>query len=196
MSVEDLIEVNPAAPRGLRTSKFIEDVDAFMADKQPEPVLGLQKELLEKFKLMERNHERERQTFRGKLPDLQQAIEAVEALTKLNEKEDDKLEYTVSYKLADTIYAQATILRTKTVQLWLGAETLMEYPLEEAKDLLQRNLVKAETKLNEIDKALEYCRTQIVVAEVNMARFINYGVRRRQQQQQQQQDPVQQQHLP
>lgn len=40
----------------------------------------------------------------------------------------------------------------RSVNMWLGANVMVEYPLEEAKELLGKNLSNAETNLDVINK--------------------------------------------
>ena len=59
--------------------------------------------------------------------------------------EDDIL---VDYMISDTIWAKAKVNKeVNTVNLWLGANTMVEYTLEEAKNLLSKNLVNAKGNL-------------------------------------------------
>ena len=56
---------------------------------------------------------------------------------------------------------------------------MLEYPLEEAVELLSHKLDAAERNLKGIVEDLEFLREQITVMEVNTARVYNYDVRRR-----------------
>ncbi len=46
----------------------------------------------------------------------------------------------VDFQLSDNIWSKATIRRTGAVNLWLGANVMLEYLYEDALDLLKRNL--------------------------------------------------------
>jgi Prefoldin subunit len=56
---------------------------------------------------------------------------------------------------------------------------MLEYPLDEAVELLTNKLDAAERNLKGIVEDLEFLREQITVMEVNTARVYNYDVRRR-----------------
>jgi hypothetical protein len=56
---------------------------------------------------------------------------------------------------------------------------MLEYPIEEAQQLLENNLVTATKNLEEIQSDLEFLRDQRVTTEVNMARVFNWNVRRK-----------------
>lgn len=48
------------------------------------------------------------------------------------------LQATFDFSLAEQVYAKATVQNVTTVNLWLGANVMLEYPLAEAKNLLVR----------------------------------------------------------
>jgi len=56
---------------------------------------------------------------------------------------------------------------------------MLEYPLDEAVELLSNKLEAAERNLQGVVEDLEFLREQITVMEVNTARVYNYHVRRR-----------------
>ena len=43
---------------------------------------------------------------------------------------------TVDFSLSQQIYAKAKVKDVTSVGLWLGADVMLDYPLEEAKELL------------------------------------------------------------
>ena len=60
---------------------------------------------------------------------------------------------------------------------------MLEYPLEEAVELLTNKLDAAERNVKGIIEDLEFLREQITVMEVNTARVYNYDVRRKREEQ-------------
>ena len=85
----------------------------------------------------------------------------------------------VDFELVKHVYSQAEITDHKKVYLWLGADTMVEYGVEEAKALLGQNLKNAETTLASADKQLLYVRDNITTTEVSIARVYNYDVEKR-----------------
>ncbi|WVQ97861.1 hypothetical protein IAU59_004977 [Kwoniella sp. CBS 9459] len=83
------------------------------------------------------------------------------------------------FELNDTLYAEAEIAETGEVGLWLGANTMLMYPLQEAIDLLTDKLATAKKSHEETVEDLEWLREQITVMEVNFARVHNWDVKRR-----------------
>lgn len=79
----------------------------------------------------------------GKVPEIQKAIQIVEYLSLEHE-----VDMQMDFLLTDTIWAKATVPKeTKTVCLWLGANTMVEFQFEEAKHLLANNLENAVSNL-------------------------------------------------
>ncbi|RMX62729.1 hypothetical protein DD238_007098 [Peronospora effusa] len=58
---------------------------------------------------------------------------------------------------------------------------MVEYPYEEAQELLEKNVALATEKLAQIEEDLSFLRDSIITTEVNIARIFNHDVRRRRQ---------------
>ncbi|TXT05936.1 hypothetical protein VHUM_03697 [Vanrija humicola] len=86
---------------------------------------------------------------------------------------------TTLFELNDTLFAQAEVNETGEVGLWLGANTMLMYPLAEASELLSGKLVSAKKSLADAVEDLEWIREQVTVMEVNFARVHNWDVKRR-----------------
>ncbi|ORX34442.1 Prefoldin subunit-domain-containing protein [Kockovaella imperatae] len=86
------------------------------------------------------------------------------------------------FELNDTLYAEAEVEETGEVGIWLGANTMLTYPLQEAIDLLEGKLGSARKSLEEVLEDLEWIREQVTVMEVNFARVHNWDVKRRREQ--------------
>lgn len=54
------------------------------------------------------------------------------------------------------LFLQANIKPTKTVYLWLGANVMLEYTLEDAEKLLTTNVSKAKENLSYIQHDLDF----------------------------------------
>lgn len=64
---------------------------------------------------------------------------------------------------------QAVLQDTSSVCLWLGANVMLEYPLQEAHDLLARNYENARTSLDTIKKDMLTLRDSITTTEARAA---------------------------
>jgi len=82
--------------------------------------------------------------------------------------------------LADHVYIKAKIPPVDKIGLWLGANVMLEYDLNEGEELLVSKKAKAENNLKATQEIIDTVREQITVTEVNMARIYNWDVKRRQ----------------
>lgn len=151
--------------------KFIEDVETFMKDKQIGETLQGLDEKLQKYRFLEINLLQKRARLKRQMPDFEQSLEVIKLLEK---KQDLETHFLMSSQL----YSHARVPPTDKVCLWLGANVMLEYPLPEAKELLNNNLKTTISSLKQIDEDLEYLRDQITTSEVNLARVYNWNVKR------------------
>lgn len=82
--------------------------------------------------------------------------------------------------LAHNLYARAEVPPTNNVGLWLGANVMLEYSLEQAEELLTKNHNQAKLTMEQTEKDLDFLKDQITTTEVNIARVYNWDVKRRQ----------------
>lgn len=125
---------------------------------------------------MEVNLLQRRKVLEEKIPEIEKTIAMVDLLT---EKQDSQEPLYTDFELNDTLYAKAKIEATGSVYLWLGANVMLEYTCEEAKDLLTSKLDTAKNSLKNTLEDLEFLRSQITTMEVNTARVYNWDVKQR-----------------
>merc|ERR1712194_2443 len=125
-----------------------------------------------------------------KLPDIESALALVELLIEKREKAEaceGEDNFQVKYNLAENVYGTAQVpSKQNTVMLWLGASVLLEYTLDEAKTLLEKNLASAKDQLEVARRDGRFVRSQITTTEVNIARVHNHGVLLRQKEEEKQ----------
>ena len=113
----------------------------------------------------------------GKVPHIEKAIDMVDLLLA---KETSNEQITVDFELSDHVYTKATINKgTQSVYLWLGANVMVEYSLQEAKDLLEQNKRNAKSNIDNHEKDLSFVRDSITTLEVSLARVYNWDVMQR-----------------
>ncbi|KAI9268778.1 Prefoldin subunit-domain-containing protein [Sporodiniella umbellata] len=151
-------------PRGIPSSPFVERVEDYVSPEEPVEVV------LKKFQ------EAIRKVLEEKIPEIEKTIAMVDLLT---EKKDTQEPLYTDYELNDTLYAKARIEATGSVYLWLGANVMLEYSCEEAKDLLTSKLDTAKNSRKNTMEDLEFLRSQITTMEVNTARVYNWDVKQR-----------------
>jgi hypothetical protein len=125
------------------------------------------------------------QNYTVKIPDIEKSLALVKMLQKKREEvdgTDDNEDAVVitRYNLCDNVYGKAEVdTSVGIVNLWLGANVMLEYTYQEAMDLLQHNLSSAQTELVSVKEDLALVRDQIVTSEVSMSRIFNWDVRRK-----------------
>jgi prefoldin subunit 5 len=157
-------------------AEFIEDVATFIGDKPVEPLLHELQERYSQYKLVETQCTQRKQRLMAKLPEIEKALDIVKLLI---EKQDGGDDITADYELADNVYAKAKLQNVTSVNLWLGAKVMVEYPLEEARDLLETQLNNCRTNIKTQSNNLDLLRENIITTEVCLARIFNYDVERR-----------------
>lgn len=151
--------------------EFINDVETFMKGKEVTPTLQSLDERLQKYRFLEVNLLQKRARLRRQLPDFEKSIEVIKLL-------ETKEELNTHFLMSSQLYSKARIPPTDHVGLWLGANVMLEYPLDEAKALLSKNQSTSLSNLKQIDEDLEFLRDQITTSEVNLARIYNWNVKR------------------
>ncbi|ETV95272.1 hypothetical protein H310_11174 [Aphanomyces invadans] len=165
--------------RGIPSALFVEDVVKFVGADPVEGIIGALQQLFSKYKFMETNLTKTKQSLKVKIPDTKKDLAMLEHLISQRGK-DENIE--THFSLADNVFAKATIdAQVQTVCIWLGANVMVEYSFDEALSLLKNNLHTAEQRLEQIESDLGFLRDQIITTEVNMARIFNHDVRRRRQ---------------
>ncbi|KAF1887585.1 hypothetical protein Lal_00040639 [Lupinus albus] len=86
---------------------------------------------------------------------------------------------TADFEVSEGMYSRARIEEIDSVCLCLGANVMLEYSLEEATDLLQKNLDNAKGSLEVLVADLHFLRDQVTITQVTIARVYNWDVHQR-----------------
>ncbi|KDR22919.1 Prefoldin subunit 3, partial [Zootermopsis nevadensis] len=159
---------------------FQDDVDKFMdleenggdADK----VLRRLDEQHSKYKFMEYSLASKRRRLKNQIPDLENSLDMIKLL---QQQRDNPKEIETEFLLSEQVYFKALVPPTDKVCLWLGANVMLEYTLEDATNLLVKNIDTAKKNLGYVEHDLDFLR-QFTTTEVNMARVYNWDVKKRQ----------------
>jgi len=115
--------------------------------------------------------------YQVKIPDLEKSLSLVKTLKKKKEQGETTI---TRYNLADSIYGKAEVDTSQgIVNLWLGANVMLEYTYEEAIEFLSHNEATARKEFKTVKEDLAFVRDQIVTSEVSMTRIFNWDVRKR-----------------
>jgi prefoldin subunit 5 len=144
---------------------------------------------------MQVNTERRAVGLREKIPDIQKTLDTVKFLktrdvcfvssgcdvkcSELTCVQADAEPLETTFELNDTLYAKAEVPATEEVYLWLGANVMLAYPLDEAAALLESKLSAAQMSLDNCEEDLDFLREQVTTLEVATARVYNWDVAQR-----------------
>ncbi|KAJ1954602.1 hypothetical protein IWQ62_005720 [Dispira parvispora] len=166
-------------PRGIPQAPFIDNVEAYLKQNESaEITLKKFAETLSKYRFMENNMLQRKHSLETKIPEIEKTLAMVEHLIS---KQGTGEPIHTRFELHDTCYAKARIDSTDQVYLWLGANVMLEYTLEEAHTLLKDKLATARSTLTTTTDDVEFLREQVTTMEVNTARVYNWDVKQRQQ---------------
>ncbi|OWB72873.1 hypothetical protein B5S31_g2597 [[Candida] boidinii] len=203
----DRLSTEEKNPRGIPKAKFIEKVEDFInpktsSDADVSTFLSELETRLQQYKFMEESKRNTLRSLNTKIPDIKNNLSMVKFLKEkkegkngddddddddddldLDEDENTKGKIEVNYELNDTLYSTATVDTEKldSVGLWLGANVMLEYPLDEAINMLVERLKIAENSKKITLEDIEYLRENITTMEVNISRAYNWGVNLRKQ---------------
>ncbi|KAH8706710.1 Prefoldin subunit-domain-containing protein [Ilyonectria robusta] len=167
-------DATPSNPRGIPYAPFVDRVEDYVATRDDvEPTLRSFQEMISKYQFMELNLQRRMTGLKEKIPDIQKTLDSVKFL-KLRKDDDEPIQTT--FELNDTLYAKADIPATEEVYIWLGANVMLSYPIDEAETLLSQKLSTAKTSLSNCEEDLDFLREQITTMEVAIARVYNWEV--------------------
>ena len=108
---------------------------------------------------------------------IEEITESIAAIDHMQANTDKTL--TLDYELGETLYAKASVEPGAKVHLWLGANILLEYELEEAKTLLESKLQDNKNALERIRHDQKFTREQLTVVEVSVSRLVNHVIESR-----------------
>merc|ERR1711988_1577333 len=173
--------MEPREGSSIPTQEFIEDVPGHTKKfNTVQEALTAQDTMLSKYRFMEQQMLAQRQSLLAKRPDLQRSVHMVEKLVAARDEGEDELKTT--FQLGTSLYADAEIPVSEDLEvgLWLGANVMVQFPLDEAQGLVKDNLSQCEAIIDQLDNDIDFVKDQIVTAEVNLARIYNNDVRERQ----------------
>ena len=161
--------------RGIPQAIFLEDVDKHMEKEQSsEKVLQKLDEQYQKYKFMEVNLIQKKNRLKSQVPDIKSALSSINLL---KQKKDTSEAIKSQFMLSGQLYANAKVPATSKVCLWLGANVMLEYEINDAETLLTKNLTVAQDNLTELDDDFNFLRDQITTTEVSIARIYNWDVK-------------------
>ena len=143
-------------------------MNAHVEGKTIDEVMTEMRRRYSQYKRLEAELQQQRIRLSTQLPDVRRSLEAVETLVEKRERGDER-GTTVKYQLTEGTFADAEVGTPESVYLWLGANVMLEYPLDEAKELLETNVKACESGLEANARDLAVLKDNVTVMEVRAA---------------------------
>ncbi|AGO12551.1 AaceriAER210Cp [[Ashbya] aceris (nom. inval.)] len=178
--MDSLFNSTKTNPRGIPEAPFVERVEDFIKDPSEfELCFNKFQERLSKYKFMQESKLSTIAQLKAKIPDIENALAMCRLLKAKQTSEEPVLE--TNYQLNETLYTRAAIDASEdlNVGLWLGADVMLEYPIDEAVELLMQKLEDARRNLAISNEDVDFLRENITTMEVNCARLYNWDVEKR-----------------
>ena len=86
-------------------------------------------------------------------------------------------EIKTQFEVSDQLYSEGTIKEFDNVAIWLGANVMMEFPIDEAVEFLEKRIVISIEKIKVLQSDIDFTRKQMNIVEVNRSRVYNAGVK-------------------
>ncbi|CAI2298613.1 unnamed protein product [Caenorhabditis sp. 36 PRJEB53466] len=171
-------ESEKLSARGVPKCELIEDVAGWLAKEKmsPEEAEVVTREKYGKYKYVESSLTAQKARMGEKLPDFDNSLTIIGTLIAKRAANES---FETTFLLSDDVYSKATVQKPETVSLWLGANVMVEYGLEEAKQMLEKNRSSVQKVVDELTRELDYLKDQITTTEVNLSHIINYAVAKR-----------------
>eukprot|EP01133_Synstelium_polycarpum_P016020 gene16020-19068_t len=150
---------------------FIENVEEYLKDRDLEVTFKTLQEGYSKYKYFESKLTNNVSILTNRSKQLQETMEIVDRIAS---KQDDT--FSMNYELSEGVFSSAEITQPKSVYLWLGANVMLEYSFEEAKQVLTRNKLSVDKQLQDTIQDLGFVKDQITTTDVNVSRVYNYDV--------------------
>lgn len=176
-TMDTLFNSTKTNPRGIPEAPFVEKVETYIKDPNDfELCFGKFQERLSKYKFMQESKSSNVKQLKTRIPDLENSLRICRTL----KAKDEPIE--TSYQLNDTLFTKASVETGDDLRigLWLGADVMLEYPVDEAIELLTQKLADSKENLRISLEDMEFLRENITTMEVNCARLYNWDVERRQ----------------
>jgi prefoldin subunit 5 len=167
--------------KALPTVEFVEDVDSFMnlPANANNAALTLKREedMRTRLKMLEANNVDTKKRLQSQTEELTKTLEM---LSEIKRRKIQNEEMSTHFRFADHVFLKAKVPPADKIGLWLGANVMLEFDLEEGETLLKEKSAKAAESLKMTNALIDAVRELVTTTEVNMARIYNWDVKRRQ----------------
>lgn len=147
----------------------VPEIPAFSNPDDGMVVLAAFKERLSKYNFVFESLFSQKRHLLKKLPEIQSALESAQFI----QSKRGCGELSTMYPLTENCHAEATIEPGEKVFVWLGANVMVEYTVEDAIALLNKGKTDAESSLVAVERDIRSLRDCITTSEVRIATIHN-----------------------
>ncbi|CAK5076230.1 unnamed protein product [Meloidogyne enterolobii] len=175
-TIESLSVEERMKRRNILKALVLENVENYLTEKKKtlDDVQEDERDNFRRYKLLETSALQQKTKIDESILDYQKSIDSLKMLVEQKTKKANSV--LVTYKLDENLFSDAVVEEMDRVCIWLGANVMVEYKLEEAQELLTKHLANIEQTNGETEEELDFLRDQITTTEVNLANLYNYGV--------------------
>ena len=118
---------------------------------------------------MESHTVQREQALQAKVPEIAKSIDILKHMQSVGRNEEGQ-DTSMSFELNDTLYCKARIPKenSKRAYIWLGANVMVEYPVDEAIELLTGKIDNSNAIIKRLEQDKLFLREQITTIEVNI----------------------------
>ena len=153
-----LVDKTKKNSRGVHTMNFIDNVEDWIDKFTSDKLISYINQYLNKYKFMEAQIVKSNEGLNVKIPDIEKCLETIEYL----EKKDKEKPVNIDYMVSNNLWAKAEVNVPDSVFLWLGANVMCEYKMDEAKTLLNQNLLNAQNQIKKNNSDLEFIKSNLI----------------------------------
>eukprot|EP01084_Bolivina_argentea_P311488 539176_1 len=161
--------------RGIPRAVYLENPYNIIYKNQQERYMKEVEDTLSKYRLMESQLVKQKMSKIDQQNEMKKNIEVCKYL--LEKKNSSNNEIKTQFEVSDQLYSEGTIKQFNNVAIWLGANVMMEFPIKEAIEFLEKRIVISKQKINTLQNDIDFTRKQINIIEVNRSRVYNAGVK-------------------
>ncbi|EKE42791.1 hypothetical protein ENUP19_0054G0063 [Entamoeba nuttalli] len=92
----------------------------------------------------------------------------------LEEKTNDQVK--TKFEISNGLYLPVTINKPKTVNLWIGANVMMEYSFDEAKKMLNENIKTTQDRIEKLEIDRKHLTTEISKMEDLIKQIVDASI--------------------
>nr|CAD2185096.1 unnamed protein product [Meloidogyne enterolobii] len=142
--------------RNILKALVLENVENYLTEKKKtlDDVQEDERDNFRRYKLLETSALQQKTKIDESILDYQKSIDSLKMLAEQKTKKANSV--LVTYKLDENLFSDAVIEEMDRVCIWLGANVMVEYKLEEAQTLLTNHLANIEQTNGETEEELDF----------------------------------------